>query len=282
MAMDAAGMMSTSYHHHHHQHQHQHQHNDGDYYPRKFGPKPDVVPSGVTERKVGPLDKPDMVSVDVLNLREPDVPNVHRKKLEHDTYVLGTIHPFRKSHRSIFGKLKQELSLVASDRRSWRILLFGALNLLCTGCLLMCRSKSRGSAPTSFSFRGSSEAAQRQLRGSSEAAQRQLRGSSEAAQRQLRGSSEAAQRQLRGSPEAACCAVPDEVLRDPSLRKGTTSNPTPLSCAGVGCRTDRKHRTAIERPREPTPPSIPGPASYWQPPTQTAAHQDKVTQADGL
>lgn len=60
MAMD--GMMSTSsglsY------------HNAGDFYPRKFGPKPDVVPSGVTERKVGPLDKPDMVSVDVININD--------------------------------------------------------------------------------------------------------------------------------------------------------------------------------------------------------------------
>uniref|UniRef100_A0A3B4GXR5 Solute carrier family 30 member 6 n=1 Tax=Pundamilia nyererei TaxID=303518 RepID=A0A3B4GXR5_9CICH len=126
MAMD--GMMSTSsglsY------------HNAGDFYPRKFGPKPDVVPSGVTERKVGPLDKPDMVSVDVLNIKDSDVP-MHRKKHEHDTYVLGTIHPFRKTHRSIFGKLLQEFRLVSSDRRSWRILLFGVLNLLCTGCLLM-------------------------------------------------------------------------------------------------------------------------------------------------
>uniref|UniRef100_A0A3Q2CFT5 Solute carrier family 30 member 6 n=1 Tax=Cyprinodon variegatus TaxID=28743 RepID=A0A3Q2CFT5_CYPVA len=49
----------------------------------------------------------------------------------------GTIHPFRKTHRSMFGKLLQEFRLVSSDRRSWRILLFGALNLLCTGCLLM-------------------------------------------------------------------------------------------------------------------------------------------------
>uniref|UniRef100_A0A8C6VNU2 Uncharacterized protein n=1 Tax=Nothobranchius furzeri TaxID=105023 RepID=A0A8C6VNU2_NOTFU len=49
----------------------------------------------------------------------------------------GTIHPFRKSHRSVFGKLLQEFRLVSSDRRSWRILLFGVLNLLCTGCLLM-------------------------------------------------------------------------------------------------------------------------------------------------
>lgn len=42
----------------------------GDYYPRKLGPKPDVVPTGVTERKVGPLDKPDMVAVDVINVSE--------------------------------------------------------------------------------------------------------------------------------------------------------------------------------------------------------------------
>uniref|UniRef100_A0A673BGW1 Solute carrier family 30 member 6 n=1 Tax=Sphaeramia orbicularis TaxID=375764 RepID=A0A673BGW1_9TELE len=126
MAMD--GMMSTS--------SSLSYHNVGDFYPRKFGPKPDVVPSGVTERKVGPLDKPDMVSVDVINIKDSDIP-MHRKKHEHDTYVLGTIHPFRKTHRSIFGKLLQEFRLVASDRRSWRILLFGALNLLCTGCLLM-------------------------------------------------------------------------------------------------------------------------------------------------
>ncbi|XP_020772666.2 LOW QUALITY PROTEIN: zinc transporter 6 [Boleophthalmus pectinirostris] len=145
MAMDAhGGMMSTSaalaY------------HNVGDYYPRKFGPKPDVVPSGVTERKVGPMDKPDMVAVDVINIPEPDVPNVHRKKHEHDTYVLGTIHPFRKTHRSIFGKLTQEFSLVASDRRSWRILVFGALNLLCTGCLLMWCSSTNSMALTAYTY----------------------------------------------------------------------------------------------------------------------------------
>ncbi|KAK5854320.1 hypothetical protein PBY51_015400 [Eleginops maclovinus] len=141
MAMD--GMMSTSsglsY------------HNAGDFYPRKFGPKPDVVPSGVTERKVGPLDKPDMVSVDVLNVTESDV-HMHRKKHEHDTYVLGTIHPFRKTHRSIFGKLQQEFRLVTSDRRSWRILLFGALNLLCTGCLLMWCSSTNSMALTAYTY----------------------------------------------------------------------------------------------------------------------------------
>uniref|UniRef100_A0A672FFC8 Solute carrier family 30 member 6 n=2 Tax=Salarias fasciatus TaxID=181472 RepID=A0A672FFC8_SALFA len=126
-------------------------HHGGDFYPRKLGPKPDVVPSGVTERKVGPLDKPDMVSVDVLNLKEADVP-MHRKKLEHDTYVLGTIHPFRRTHRSITGKLLQEFRLVSSDRRSWRILLFGALNLLCTGCLLMWCSSTNSMALTAYTY----------------------------------------------------------------------------------------------------------------------------------
>ncbi|XP_061823879.1 zinc transporter 6 [Nerophis lumbriciformis] len=122
-------------------------HNVGDFYPRKLGPKPDVVPSGVTERKVGALDKPDMVSVDVIN--EADLP-VHRKK--QDTYVLGTIHPFRKTHRSFSGKLLQEFRLVASDRRSWRILLFGSLNLLCTACLLMWCSATNSMALTAYTY----------------------------------------------------------------------------------------------------------------------------------
>ncbi|KAJ3610119.1 hypothetical protein NHX12_022213, partial [Muraenolepis orangiensis] len=113
-------------------------HNVGDLYPRKFGSKPDVVPSGVTERKVCPPDnKPDMVSVDVLNVSDSGDYLMHRKKQENDTYVLGTIHPFRKTHRSLLGKLSQEFCLVTSDRRSWRILTFAVLNLLCTGCLLM-------------------------------------------------------------------------------------------------------------------------------------------------
>uniref|UniRef100_A0A672PFX9 Cation efflux protein transmembrane domain-containing protein n=1 Tax=Sinocyclocheilus grahami TaxID=75366 RepID=A0A672PFX9_SINGR len=49
----------------------------------------------------------------------------------------GTIHPFRRSHRSVLGRFAQEFSLVTSDRRSWRILLFAVLNLICTACLLM-------------------------------------------------------------------------------------------------------------------------------------------------
>uniref|UniRef100_A0A1A8QSC3 Solute carrier family 30 (Zinc transporter), member 6 n=1 Tax=Nothobranchius pienaari TaxID=704102 RepID=A0A1A8QSC3_9TELE len=126
-------------------------HTAGDFYPRKFGPKPDVVPSGVTERKVVPLDKPDMVSLDVINIQDPDIP-LHRKKHEHDSYILGTIHPFRKSHRSVFGKLLQEFRLVSSDRRSWRILLFGLLNLLCTGCLLMWCSSTNSMALTAYTY----------------------------------------------------------------------------------------------------------------------------------
>ncbi|XP_061545370.1 zinc transporter 6 isoform X1 [Phycodurus eques] len=122
-------------------------HNVADFYPRKLGPKPDVVPSGVTERKVGPLDKPDMVAVDVI---EHDMPPMHKKK--HDTYVLGTIHPFRKTHRSFPGKLLQEFRLVKSDRRSWRILLFGFLNLLCTACLLVWCSSTNSMALTAYTY----------------------------------------------------------------------------------------------------------------------------------
>uniref|UniRef100_A0A673W563 Solute carrier family 30 member 6 n=1 Tax=Salmo trutta TaxID=8032 RepID=A0A673W563_SALTR len=77
-----------------------------------------------------------MVAVDVVNINDSDI-TIHRKKQETDTYLLGTIHPFRKTHRSFFGKLSQEFRLVTSDRRSWRILVFGMLNVLCTGCLLM-------------------------------------------------------------------------------------------------------------------------------------------------
>ncbi|NXX33102.1 ZNT6 protein, partial [Nicator chloris] len=49
----------------------------------------------------------------------------------------GTIHLFRKSQRSLIGKLTHEFRLVAADRRSWKILLFGAINLICIGFLLM-------------------------------------------------------------------------------------------------------------------------------------------------
>ncbi|KAK1171257.1 zinc transporter 6-like isoform X2 [Acipenser oxyrinchus oxyrinchus] len=125
--------------------------NVGDYYPRKFGPKPDVVPSGVTERKNIPLDKPDMVALDVISIQEPDVP-LHRKKQETDTYILGTIHPFRKSQRSFYGKFVQEFRLVTGDRRSWKILLFGFLNLMCTGLLLMWCSSTNSMALTAYTY----------------------------------------------------------------------------------------------------------------------------------
>lgn len=41
-----------------------------DYYSRKLSNKPDVVPSGVTERKVSPSDKPDMVVLDVISIKD--------------------------------------------------------------------------------------------------------------------------------------------------------------------------------------------------------------------
>ncbi|KAL7841828.1 hypothetical protein SRHO_G00255190 [Serrasalmus rhombeus] len=126
-------------------------HNGSDFYPRKLGPKPDVVPSGVTERKVGAVDKPDMVAVDVINFQDSDTP-LHRKKQETDTYVLGTIHPFRKTHKSFLGKFVQEFNLVASDRRSWKILLFGVMNVICTACLLMWCNSTNSMALTAYTY----------------------------------------------------------------------------------------------------------------------------------
>uniref|UniRef100_A0A8C2EE39 Cation efflux protein transmembrane domain-containing protein n=1 Tax=Cyprinus carpio TaxID=7962 RepID=A0A8C2EE39_CYPCA len=122
-----------------------------DYYSRNLSNKPDVVPCGVTERKVSPSDKPDMVVLDVISIKDSDAP-VHRKKCETDTYVLGTIHPFRRSHRSVLGRFAQEFSLVTSDRRSWRILLFGVLNLICTACLLMWCSSTNSMALTAYTY----------------------------------------------------------------------------------------------------------------------------------
>ncbi|KAJ8246470.1 hypothetical protein GJAV_G00268180 [Gymnothorax javanicus] len=125
--------------------------NVGDYYPRKLGPKPDVVPCGVTERKVTPLDKPDMVAVDVIRISESDVP-LHRKKQESDTYTLSSFHPFRRTQRPLLGRLSAELHLVTGDRRSWRILLFGLMNVICTGCLLMWCSSTNSMALTAYSY----------------------------------------------------------------------------------------------------------------------------------
>ncbi|XP_055758644.1 zinc transporter 6-like isoform X2 [Salvelinus fontinalis] len=77
---------------------------------------------------------------------------MHRKKHETDMFVLGTIHPFRKMHRSFFGKLSQEFRLVTSDRQSWRILVFSMLNVLCTGCLLMWCSSTNSMALTAYTY----------------------------------------------------------------------------------------------------------------------------------
>ncbi|XP_071457567.1 zinc transporter 6 isoform X2 [Marmota flaviventris] len=65
---------------------------------------------------------------------------------------MGTIHLFRKPQRSFFGKLLQEFRLVAADRRSWKILLFGAVNLICTGFLLMWCSSTNSIALTAYTY----------------------------------------------------------------------------------------------------------------------------------
>ncbi|KAF6106241.1 solute carrier family 30 member 6 [Phyllostomus discolor] len=65
---------------------------------------------------------------------------------------MGTIHLFRKSQRSFVGKLLQEFRLVAADRRSWKILLFGAINLTCTGFLLMWCSSTNSIALTAYTY----------------------------------------------------------------------------------------------------------------------------------
>ncbi|XP_004839323.1 zinc transporter 6 isoform X2 [Heterocephalus glaber] len=65
---------------------------------------------------------------------------------------MGTIHLFRKPQRSYFGKLLQEFRLVAADRRSWKILLFGVINLVCTGFLLMWCSSTNSVALTAYTY----------------------------------------------------------------------------------------------------------------------------------
>uniref|UniRef100_A0A5F5PZE9 Zinc transporter 6 n=1 Tax=Equus caballus TaxID=9796 RepID=A0A5F5PZE9_HORSE len=65
---------------------------------------------------------------------------------------MGTIHLFRKPQRSFFGKILQEFRLVAADRRSWKILLFGAINLTCTGFLLMWCSSTNSIALTAYTY----------------------------------------------------------------------------------------------------------------------------------
>ncbi|XP_006135282.1 zinc transporter 6 isoform X2 [Pelodiscus sinensis] len=65
---------------------------------------------------------------------------------------MGTIHLFRKSQRTIASKLTQEFRLVAADQRSWKILLFGAVNLICTGFLLMWCSSTNSIALTAYTY----------------------------------------------------------------------------------------------------------------------------------
>ncbi|XP_074251816.1 zinc transporter 6 isoform X3 [Saimiri boliviensis] len=65
---------------------------------------------------------------------------------------MGTIHLFRKPQRSFFGKLLREFRLVAADRRSWKIMLFGVINLVCTGFLLMWCSSTNSIALTAYTY----------------------------------------------------------------------------------------------------------------------------------
>ncbi|XP_056423461.1 zinc transporter 6 isoform X2 [Hyla sarda] len=65
---------------------------------------------------------------------------------------MGTIHLFRKTQRSLLGKFTQEFRLVTSDRRSWKILLFGAINVVCTGFLLTWCSSTNSMALTAYTY----------------------------------------------------------------------------------------------------------------------------------
>ncbi|XP_072265249.1 zinc transporter 6 isoform X1 [Pyxicephalus adspersus] len=67
-------------------------------------------------------------------------------------FLMGTIHLFRKTQRSLLGKLMQEFHLVTSDRKSWKILLFGAINLVCTGFLLTWCSSTNSMALTAYTY----------------------------------------------------------------------------------------------------------------------------------
>ncbi|XP_068088273.1 zinc transporter 6 isoform X2 [Hyperolius riggenbachi] len=66
--------------------------------------------------------------------------------------AMGTIHLFRKTQRSLLGKLMQEFRLVTSDRRSWKILLFGAVNIVCTGFLLTWCNSTNSMALTAYTY----------------------------------------------------------------------------------------------------------------------------------
>ncbi|XP_053314529.1 zinc transporter 6 [Spea bombifrons] len=65
---------------------------------------------------------------------------------------MGTIYLFRKTQRSLLGKLTQEFQLVTADRRSWKILLFGAVNVICTGFLLTWCHSTNSMALTAYTY----------------------------------------------------------------------------------------------------------------------------------
>ncbi|CAH2252985.1 zinc transporter 6 [Pelobates cultripes] len=65
---------------------------------------------------------------------------------------MGTIYLFRKTQRSLLGKLTQEFRLVTADRRSWKIILFGVVNVICTGFLLTWCSSTNSMALTAYTY----------------------------------------------------------------------------------------------------------------------------------
>ncbi|MGH0143827.1 UNVERIFIED_CONTAM: hypothetical protein FKN15_001252 [Acipenser sinensis] len=91
--------------------------NVGDYYPRKFGPKPDVVPSGVTERKNIPLDKPDMVALDVINIKEPgSVPLFHQQHTSVDGYHEPHVQPSKSSSRQNIPRCRNSITSTTEEQ----------------------------------------------------------------------------------------------------------------------------------------------------------------------
>uniref|UniRef100_A0A8C5N1H1 Solute carrier family 30 member 6 n=1 Tax=Leptobrachium leishanense TaxID=445787 RepID=A0A8C5N1H1_9ANUR len=66
--------------------------------------------------------------------------------------AMGTIYLFRKTQRSLLGKLTQEFRLVTADRRSWKIIVFGVINVICTGFLLTWCSSTNSMALTAYTY----------------------------------------------------------------------------------------------------------------------------------
>uniref|UniRef100_UPI00358F0D11 zinc transporter 6 isoform X2 n=1 Tax=Myxine glutinosa TaxID=7769 RepID=UPI00358F0D11 len=123
----------------------------GDFLPRRLGPKPDVVPTEVIERKTAPYggERPDMVTVNIAHLGSG---LVQQKLNLGNQYVSGTIHPFRKPQKTIASRLIREFSLVSTDRRARKVVLFGILNILCTGVLISWCNSTNSMALTAYTY----------------------------------------------------------------------------------------------------------------------------------